>query len=638
MQNSFSLGVLHGVLYGITPLTPWFLALKRYVFEGPTKGLLTFVGLCLGQFGLVVLAFFGNREVLMLWYFVEPVLVMCGVCVLWLAFTNCWDPRERPTPIATRKEASKYVASGVLFAFCNPGGLMFGDLLLTALPENTWLYLFGFFLVYASLMAGVIYLAFFSPRAPFQEWFGPCVLPRNPSGYQLAFNYSYYSPRVRNLRVMAMATAAVLFWQVANYNDSGFWVAYTDMVYTPPFVQGKSDFALKTADDPKGARKRPNATLISRSKLATNVADTEADEDARAEAESASNEPLEAKALTVETAKNESRPHNKPSNAMNKDTLQSVLGSGRASGDVYGEEEEWDLDEAFTPWDTIIKYDTWNDKLDRETLPNDWKEVELKFFYDLGLNTVHKQQLVTSLHLRKAPLWETKESPTQRLTNMREEMDKVVRDSYTGIATDSKNRTFTPFSSKYEADYDFEPAANPDPDPDDDDDDDEEDEDEVDEQDEKDLKLLVSNPEVWATGFFDPTYEMFHRGGSFEDFSAVQMRSLPQEIHFPWDYPALESPNVPEVNNDSEDSDVARRSEMQNKNVWFLDPIALNTRFLANNPFVLKDDGRIRPHHDLVEIKASNTTRRWWLGKDNGTPADTVKPAVTNSRTKVVLK
>jgi len=58
MQNSFSLGLLHGALYGITPLTPWFIGLKRYVFEGQAKGLLTFAGLFLGQVGLLLVAFF----------------------------------------------------------------------------------------------------------------------------------------------------------------------------------------------------------------------------------------------------------------------------------------------------------------------------------------------------------------------------------------------------------------------------------------------------------------------------------------------------------------------------------------------------------------------------------------------------
>ena len=40
MENSFSLGLIHGALYGITPITPWFIGLKRYVFEGQTKDLI----------------------------------------------------------------------------------------------------------------------------------------------------------------------------------------------------------------------------------------------------------------------------------------------------------------------------------------------------------------------------------------------------------------------------------------------------------------------------------------------------------------------------------------------------------------------------------------------------------------------
>ena len=66
MQNSFSLGLLHGALYGITPLTPWFIGLKRYVFEGQAKGLLTFAGLFLGQVGLLLVAFFGRSHCILI--------------------------------------------------------------------------------------------------------------------------------------------------------------------------------------------------------------------------------------------------------------------------------------------------------------------------------------------------------------------------------------------------------------------------------------------------------------------------------------------------------------------------------------------------------------------------------------------
>ena len=56
MENSFSLGLIHGALYGITPITPWFIGLKRYVLEGQTKGLITFGGIFLGQLLLLSLA------------------------------------------------------------------------------------------------------------------------------------------------------------------------------------------------------------------------------------------------------------------------------------------------------------------------------------------------------------------------------------------------------------------------------------------------------------------------------------------------------------------------------------------------------------------------------------------------------
>jgi len=61
MQNSFSLGLLHGALYGLTPLTPWFIGLKRYVLEGQAKGLLTFAGISLGKSAFTCRLFRWNR-------------------------------------------------------------------------------------------------------------------------------------------------------------------------------------------------------------------------------------------------------------------------------------------------------------------------------------------------------------------------------------------------------------------------------------------------------------------------------------------------------------------------------------------------------------------------------------------------
>ena len=101
MQNSFSLGLLHGALYGITPLTPWFIGLKRYVFEGQAKGLLTFAGLFLGQVGLLLVAFFGGTELLWIWYYLEPVLMLCGMLAVVNAMFLCWKPCELPTQLTS---------------------------------------------------------------------------------------------------------------------------------------------------------------------------------------------------------------------------------------------------------------------------------------------------------------------------------------------------------------------------------------------------------------------------------------------------------------------------------------------------------------------------------------------------------
>jgi threonine/homoserine/homoserine lactone efflux protein len=715
MNDSFTLGLLHGVLYGITPVTPWFIALKRYVYEGPTKGLLTFVGLCFGQFGLVVLAFCGNREVLVLWYFVEPVLVLCGVCVLWIAFISCWETTDRPTPIATRKEALKYVASGVLFALCNPGGLMFSNLLLTALPGCTWLYLSGFFLMYASLMAGAVYLAFFSPRAPFQKWFGPRVLLRNPSGYQLAFNFAYRSPRVSKLRVMSMVTAAILLWQVANYNDAGFWTNYTDMVYSPPWMQEKEDFSDQThtkqeitreddteeeikararekveARERREARKKLERSRKQLKARAEEMATLTGVEEAVAAVPTLGFEEMEATGTPrlynhslamVENTQGRRQVYTMPEEIEDaiEDTPRSIHDSGTASILILAEdclpepdaEEDGELDiESIAPWDTVLQYDAWNDRLDREP-PEEFEKAELKMFYNYGFNALQKKYLVASLHLRKAPLWETHKSPTRILVDIRDKFDAKLQDKHGVTAISSKNRTFLPFNM-YEIDYDFydfdengEPLSRQGYIPhvpvggEDGGRDLVGGEDDVPRKDERKTqkrrrpfqflqtqqrdKRMASDPKIMTDDddgdLYPLTQDMYSRGNTFEDFGAAQTRDLPQEIHFPWDYPALEPPNTVEVDSHSPKDEVITRTKMQDKNVRFLDPIALNTRFLANNPFALKDDGRTRPICDTPKIMASNTTFRWWVGRYFERPSDRVRPAVVGDfRTNVLLR
>ena len=116
MENSFSLGLIHGALYGITPITPWFIGLKRYVLEGQTKGLITFGGIFLGQLLLLSLALFGGTELLWVWYYVEPALVIVGLVAMLRTFAVCWEPFERPTPLKTRRDGLVYLGTGILFA------------------------------------------------------------------------------------------------------------------------------------------------------------------------------------------------------------------------------------------------------------------------------------------------------------------------------------------------------------------------------------------------------------------------------------------------------------------------------------------------------------------------------------------
>ena len=48
MENSISLGLIHGLVYGIVPVAPWFVALKRYLLEGKEKGQLAVAGTIVG--------------------------------------------------------------------------------------------------------------------------------------------------------------------------------------------------------------------------------------------------------------------------------------------------------------------------------------------------------------------------------------------------------------------------------------------------------------------------------------------------------------------------------------------------------------------------------------------------------------
>lgn len=569
MQNSFSLGLLHGALYGITPLTPWFIGLKRYVFEGQAKGLLTFAGIFLGQVSLLLVAFFGGTELLWIWYYLEPVFIMCGVLALMQAMLLTWKPSELPTRITNRKEALLYLLTGVFFALCNPSGLMFGDALLTTLPENNLSYIGGFVLLYTSLSIGLVYLTCLSPLG--QKAFGAWSMERMLNFTEPSLDF--YTIRLRNVQIASIATLFTLFLQLFQAVPDSFTTYYVDTMFG--------------ATPAKGVMEKRDLHWVESAEEETTEEDTDGDND------------------TVKVWK---------------------LQSNANMNNYFGNDQKQPLDER-SPWYTVYKYNSLNEKLERNEITNERKALELEYYEEGGLDTYLENWFQNpKLRLMFKTDWdkptEMKASWLQELTEIRFQMDDILRMQY--AAQYNEARPHLPFNIDYELDYDFDAVALA------------KDEMGITEEIVGDLTTLQNNPEVRASGFFNQTYDMVHRGGEYMDFSIVKLQDLPQEVSFPWDYPVVHAPNVPKIVagiQEADEADVALRNEVQNKNIWFLDPIALNTRFLANDPLPSTDDRWTAVSADLMEVRAPNTTRRWWLGQDLVTEADAKSQVLTPRET-----
>ena len=113
MENSISLGLLHGLVYGIVPVAPWFVALKRYLLEGKERGQLAVAGTIAGQVSLLALTFFGWSQVLWIWYYFEPALILLGTMAVGRCALDCWveqtsSLQTEPVPLANKKEGFYY--------------------------------------------------------------------------------------------------------------------------------------------------------------------------------------------------------------------------------------------------------------------------------------------------------------------------------------------------------------------------------------------------------------------------------------------------------------------------------------------------------------------------------------------------
>lgn len=568
MDNSFSLGLLHGALYGITPVTPWFIVLKRYVFEGQTKGLLTFAGIFLAQVILLLTTFFGGTELLWLWYYLEPAFVTIGLVGIVRAFLKCWartGSRETPRPLINRKEGLVYLGTGAFFALCNPGGTKFGNLLLNTLPESTPLYLCGFFLVYTLVITATLYILCLSPFG--QKYFGTWSLTnmlanKEPQSLTLSF-----VSRIRKVRIIGVTTLFAIGVQCTGGLFDPYVTFYPDLLLggTPAqSITPMRDFywieseELETLEE--GDDKEPAKIWKRQSQFDMN-------------------------------------------HAMDNESQPNI-------------EQE-------PPWHTVWKYNELNEKLERQGISDIEKQLELNHYERKGPNTRAVKRLVDwyenpKLRLRFTPEleWDKKDEMNaywlKELIRVRTEMDDIF------VAQHEANfnlpRPHLPFTPSFDIDYDWDTVSVAQ-------------DMELLEEDALTLWNMQANERLEESNFFQETYDMVHRGSSQADFGVVKLQDLPKEVHLPWDYPLVHAPNVPDITlgiQEEEETVVNAKNAVQNKNVWFLDPVAMNARFFANDPAPATDprwtSEAITPGEptpgDIPELRAVNTTRRWWLGND----------------------
>ena len=157
MENSISLGLLHGLVYGIVPAAPWFVALKRYLLEGKERGQLAVAGTIAGQVSLLALTFFGWNQVLWIWYYFEPALIILGTMAVGRCALDCWveqtsSLQTEPVPLANKKEGFYYFLVNFGLMFCNPAHLEGSQTLFSSIPGNRYFYLIAFTITYSGII------------------------------------------------------------------------------------------------------------------------------------------------------------------------------------------------------------------------------------------------------------------------------------------------------------------------------------------------------------------------------------------------------------------------------------------------------------------------------------------------------
>ena len=160
MENSLTLGLYHGFIYGIVPMAPWLVALKRYLYEGKQKGQLAVAGTIAGQVVFFAMTYFGWRDLIQIWYLLEPALFCAGFVMLIRIALDLWENIAYADltygPIRTRREGFNFFFASFFLMFCNPWEIEGTQyVFMASLPENVILYLLGFTLMAAGTVVGL---------------------------------------------------------------------------------------------------------------------------------------------------------------------------------------------------------------------------------------------------------------------------------------------------------------------------------------------------------------------------------------------------------------------------------------------------------------------------------------------------
>lgn len=577
MDNSVSLGALHGIFYAITPSVPWLMALKRYMKDGPQKGAVAFAGTLFGHLTLLWLSFCGWKEVVWLWFYFEPLLMVVGwiaifVTVEELANLSTKVGYSPPKNIRTRREGFRYFALGMAWVFCNPGTLGGTTLLFNEVPNNGTVYLLTF-LILSVLTFALVWAGILSPA-----W-GLGVTQIKLGFTQADFHHSQSKPLYRPLAIVLVGG---LLLEYATWVDEPHLLYHFDnLIGYTPFEQLTYSYSRDMVWQTDIEKEEKSLIVFDsdekeQSELLTEAEKNIADRIASGELEAYVPIPEPGQDTDEEKAEGTEDEEDEFEEVDDDDIIDLVSEDEEEEdlGDFYQTNFDWNegaTEEGsplppleHSPWDAEVSYKEFNERIERE-LPEHDELMELSVY---EFNDMNQMIVYTRLHLLRLflfPHWDKTDYLSQ-LAQMRSELDNKIEEQSTKV-----QQLVLPDDKGYELDILFDEP--------------------------KDLSWPARR-RLWALAnlngdLTEDTYEQLHQGyhgGLEENISLAKLQRLPKEVRFPWDFPRVEKRELPTV---SRKKVVAEKgveglevvnTELTNSYVRFLDPIALNNRLRSNDP------------------------------------------------------